>query len=445
MRIIKIVLLFITIDMDKLISMEKLDTQRALGIRIQGNLYEQNTYRSDINRDLETKPLERFGPSAEFQNPIKIAPTTAIHDILKETPSAEVATGMHNVAKFVERTKSMRDISRTHNSEEVENAFIESVFGKSGLKLLQDSKKFALKGNYSKTRDCLHKFIQKFENMTNPDGIDILQNVRQKVREVESFNDVQTNENKPTITETNTKEDQNEQKKPKNLNNPRKLTTPKPTVSKPITPKPTTPKPTTLTPTTINSTVEVYNSNILPPNNRIGVEPVEPNLRNISMFRKNPGIYLTFKNGPVVFINTGGRQELPLNLSDPLHNIELVESGNVNIYSAKNKKINIMTTEGSEIKLRKIKVNIASGITKNIDAKNMVLTSGGWLWEKNLVFECSHNVEKRNFSLKKKFKSYIKSGYLQSGGIILIIVFFICCLYATSPRIKNQTVLANAF
>jgi len=295
--------------------------------------------------------------------------------------------------------------------------------------------------------------------MTNPDGIDILQNVRQKIREVESFNDIQTNENKTSISENvavKDSEDQNEQKlktqnpKPKPTTQNLKLTmqNPKPTMQKPKPtmqkPKPTTPSPTIPTPTTQNPTAKISNSNTLPlpPNNRIGVEP---QLQNMYMFRKKPGIYLTFKNSPVVFINIGERQELPLNLSDPLQNIELVESGNVNIYSAKNKKINIMTTEGSEIKLRKIKVNIVSGITKNIDAKNMVLTNGGWLWEKNLVFECSYNVEKRNFSLKKKFKSYIKSGYLQTGGIILIIIFFICCLYVTSPRIKNRTVLANAF
>ena len=463
--------------MEKLISVERLDTQRALGIRMQDNLYEQNTFRTDINRNLDTKHLERYGPTSQYQNPIRSAPSTEVKEILRNDPSENITDSMYNVAKFAERTKNMRDMAQERNAEEVENAFIESIFGQSGLKILQDSKKYALKGKYSKTQECLQRFLNKFESMTNPDGIDILQNVRQKIREVESFDDIDGNtETAATVSDTKvdtklsglesqvskitrirssgtkkekvvhkkdsngTKKEKAVEKKDSNGTKKEKVVEKKEKNAMPKNKEKTTPA--------LQGTTRVKKI-VSPPgvsNKQHVISSQEnPLQKSSSPFTyKEPGVYLSFKSGKVTFMKKGTRQELPINLSDPLLNIEMVESGNVNIYSGKNKKIHIMTIEGSEIKLRKIKVDIQPGITKNIDSKNMVLTNGGWLWEKTLVLECSYEYEKKS-GFKKKFKRYLKPAYMQFGGVIFTIIFFIFCLYVTTPKQISKNILTNAF
>ena len=415
---------------EKLISLEKLDTQRALGIRVQDGLYEQNLYRQNINPTVETKPIERYGPNSEYVGLKKVAPT-ADRDIHSKNPTVDIQKSMHNVAKLAERTKSMRDMAREHNAEEVENAFIESIFGESGLKLLQDSKKHAVNGVYSKTRNCLQKFINKFESMTNPDGIDIMQNVRQKLREVETFDDVEIDVGIETP-----KEVLGEMPKVKKVHIEKKKKVAK--ENKEII-RSNSLKVTKRTEVLNNGGVFVPNSTVVVPQNDGTIRNIFPSLT------KQPGVYIKFKSGNVTYINIGSRQELPINLSDPLERIEMVESGNISICSAKRQKIHIMTTEGSEVKLRKIKINVGPGMIKNIDAKNMVLTDGGWLWEKALVFECSYFGPKKN-SIKKKIKGYLKTDRRHVLGVVFTVLFLIFCLYVSSPsRISSKNILTNAF
>ena len=147
---------------------------------------------------------------------------------------------------------------------------------------------------------------------------------------------------------------------------------------------------------------------------------------------KVPGVYAIFKSGVVTYIGIGDKKELPVNLSDPLVKVEMVESGIVNIYSARRQKIHLMTTEGTEVKLRKIKIGIDAGISKSIDAQNMLLTSGGWLWEKNLIFECSYTQPKKA-SIKKRVLNFV-GNKSRVYGIGLMVLFFILCLYRLSTK-----------
>ena len=386
-------------------SFKKVDTARALGIRQELDMYSQTALRL---QPAQTEPLYGRDVIQGVPQPTKEV-TSLNRDIFdKDIKSKEVRDDMESVAKMAEQTKNIREISKEESSGEAENAFIESIFGKGGLQILQESKKYAHDGNYTKTREMLQQFIHKYEKITNPDGVDIMQNVRKKIREVEAFVDVEKKKSPPPSPSS-------------------------PPVVKNTNPLPGPPR----TPGAAISAPNLKLSKKKEKKKKTQLKTQEKPEVNKSPFisAKVPGVYAIFKSGAVTYVGIGDKKELPVNLSDPLVKVEMVESGIVNIYSARRQKIHLMTTEGTEVKLRKIKIGIDAGISKSIDAQNMLLTSGGWLWEKNLVFECSYTQPKKA-SIKKRVLNFvgIVGNKPRVYGIGIMVLFFILCLYRLSTK-----------
>ena len=183
-RTLSVLLLFYCFDMSSiqssiqdLESFKKVDTARALGIRQELDMYSQTALRL---QPAQPEPLYGRDVIQGVPQPTKEV-TSLNRDIFdKDIKSKEVRDDMESVAKMAEQTKNIREISKEEGSGEAENAFIESIFGKGGLQILQESKKYAHDGNYTKTREMLQQFIHKYEKITNPDGVDIMQKCEEK-------------------------------------------------------------------------------------------------------------------------------------------------------------------------------------------------------------------------------------------------------------------------